>query len=92
MKKSGYLSRKKSNGETYIYLRRSYRENGKGKHENIYSFGTMPKALEKMYFFRDNPEQFPTELKERQFDLLDLYDWIMTLETKVTSKGKSFCC
>lgn len=90
MKKSGYLARKKSNGGIYIYLRRSYRENGKVKHENLYSFGAMPKALEKMYWLRDNPEEFPEELKQRHFDLIDLYDWIMTIETEVTPTGRAF--
>ena len=90
MKKVGYLSRKKSNGNTYIYLRRSYRERSKVKHEYIYSFGSMPKALEKMYWYRENPEKFPKELEERGYNLKDLYEWIMTMETKVTSTGREF--
>ena len=90
MKKSGYLSKKKSNGNTYIYLRRSYREDNKVKHEYIYSFGSMPNALEKMFWLRDNPEQFPKELKERGYNLMDLDNWIMTIETRVTSTGRVF--
>lgn len=90
MKVSGYLSKKKSNGNTYIYLRRSYRENNKVKHEYIFSFGTTSNALEKMYWYRDHPEQFPKQLKDRGYGLGDLYDWIMTMETKVTSTGKKF--
>ena len=88
--KSGYICRKRAKERTYIYLRRSYRENNKVKHEYVYSFGPMPDALEKMYWLRDNPEEFPEELKQRHFDLVDLYDWIMTMETKVTPTGRIF--
>lgn len=90
MKKSGYLTRKKSNGKIYIYLRRSYRDEGKIKHEYIYSFGAMPNALEKMYYLRDNPDDFPEKLSERKFHYEDLRDWIATMEVGITSHGRSF--
>lgn len=56
----------------------------------MYSFGPMPDALEKMYWLRDNPEEFPEELKQRHFNLGDLDDWIMTIETRKTSTGRDF--
>ncbi|MEK5105031.1 hypothetical protein MKX83_24120 [Cytobacillus sp. FSL M8-0252] len=90
MKKQGYLSKKISKGHTYIYLRKSYRVNKKIKHKYLYSFGSMPDALEKMYKMRENPDNFPRELIEMGFDLIDLYNWILTIETKVTSTGRSF--
>lgn len=88
--KPGYLTKKKSHGKLYIYVRKTYREGKNIKHEYIYSFGAMPDALEKMYWYRDNPEQFPLELIAKGYDLVDLYDWIMTMETNVTSKGREF--
>lgn len=90
MKKVGYLSKKKVSNKTYIYIRKSFRENKKIKHEYIYSFGSMPGALEKMYWLRDHPELFPNELADRGFDFSDLYDWILTMETGVTSTGRDF--
>lgn len=88
--KSGYLSKKKSNGKNYIYLRRSYREDEQVKHEYIFSFGSMPRALEKLYLMRENPEDIPLRLTERNFDVSDVNEWILTLETQVTSTGRSF--
>lgn len=90
LKKQGYLSQKKSKGKTYIYLRRTHRIEKKITHEYLYSFGSMPRALERMYWLRDNPESFPKELREKGYDLMDLYEWIMTIETKITSTGRNF--
>jgi hypothetical protein len=50
----------------------------------------MPQALEKMYWMRDNPEKFPEELTNWGFNLNDLDDWILTLETQITSTGREF--
>ena len=50
----------------------------------------MPEALEKMYKIRDNPQTFPKDLIDKGFELRDLYDWILTIETKVTSTGRRF--
>lgn len=90
MKKSGYLTKKHAKGKVYLYLRRSYREKLKIQHEYIHSFGAMPKALEKMYWLRDNPESFPICLIKKGFDLTDLDNWILTVETNVTSTGREF--
>ncbi|WP_281203325.1 hypothetical protein [Cytobacillus kochii] len=89
-KKTGYLTKKVSKGRTYIYLRKSYRVDKKIKHKYLYSFGVMPEALEKMYKIRDNPQTFPKDLIDKGFELRDLYDWILTIETKVTSTGRRF--
>lgn len=93
-KKIGFLTKNKARGHTYIYLRKSkqVRENGKEyiKKTNLFSFGKMPQALNLMYEWEQNPELFPQELKEQGYDLADLREWILTLETKVTSTGKKF--
>lgn len=77
-----------------MQLRRSTIEwmNDKRKEykQTIYSFGNYEKALEKMYGWRNNPELFPQELKELGYDLSDLHDWILTLETKKTKTGRDF--
>lgn len=93
--KIGYLSKVKSKGKTYIYIRVSERykdDSGKSivRKRNIFSFGCMPKALDNMYYWRDNPEMFPDELKEMGYNLNDLYEWILTIETQITSTGKEF--
>lgn len=51
----------------------------------------MPNALEKMYTLRENPEDFPQDLRGRNYNLDDLDDWIMTIETRKTSRGRDFC-
>ncbi len=40
-----------------------------------------------MYSLRENPEDFPMVLSERKFNL---DEWILTMETNVTSTGKDF--
>lgn len=87
---SGYLSRKKSKGKIYLYLRRSYREEGNVKHQYLHSFGPLPNALEVLYSLRENPENFPISLEEQGFTLIDLQEWILTVETRVTSTGRDF--
>lgn len=89
-KKAGYLSKKRSKGKIYLYLRKTYREEGIVKHVNLYGFGPLPKALDYMYWLRDNPEKFPDTLTFHGFQVSDLYEWILTLETKVTSTGREF--
>ena len=89
-KPTGYLSRKKRNNITYIYLRRSYRENGKIKHQYIYAFGKMPIALDNLYAITNNEQPFPLELEQAGFDISNVMDWIMTLETQITPYGRAF--
>jgi hypothetical protein len=90
LEKSGYLSKKLSNGRNYLYIRQSYRLDGKVKHKYLYSFGAMPSALDKMYDILNNPETFPDKLKENGFNLNDLQEWVFTVETRTTSTGRKF--
>lgn len=87
---SGYLIRKKSKGNTYIYLRKSSRENGKVNHDYIYSFGKMPAALDHLYSIVNDNSPFPTALKNEGYDIQNILEWIMTLETKQTKNGRDF--
>lgn len=89
-RKVGYLTRKKAKDHTYIYLRKTFQEGGRVKNKNIYSFGRMPRALEEMYKLREEPENFPDELIKAGYNLDDLDEWIMTIETQITSSGRPF--
>lgn len=86
----GYLIRKKSKGNTYIYLRTSNRNNGVIEHEYIYSFGKMPIALNHLYSIVNDEIPFPCKLKEKGYEIRHLLDWIMTLETQKTMTGRDF--
>lgn len=87
---SGYLTKKRVSDRVYIYLRKSLRVNGKVNHEYIYSFGSLPGALKKMYEIMESPNNFPAKLSDAGYELGDLLEWIMTLETRVTSNGRCF--
>lgn len=50
----------------------------------------MPEALNKMYRIFEQEESFPDTISRNHYTLDDVYDWILTIETGVTSKGKSF--
>lgn len=84
----GYLTKKKSKGNTYIYLRISKRVEGKVKHDYIYSFGKMPTALNHMYSIINEEIPFPSELKD--YDIKHIMDWIWTIETGKTKNGREF--
>ncbi|MDE5055342.1 hypothetical protein NDK25_24295 [Niallia taxi] len=43
-----------------------------------------------MYRIFEQQEPFPKRLSKCQFTLEDVYEWILTIETGVTTKGKSF--
>lgn len=86
----GHLTRKKSRGHIYIYLRESFRVGKKTTNKNIYSFGKMPGALEFLYTVRDNYDLFPKELLDKGYNYDDLDEWILTLETQVTGTGRDF--
>lgn len=87
---SGHLTRKKARGEIYIYLRESFRKGKKVTNKNIYGFGKMPNALELLYSFREDYDLYPKELLEKGYNLDDLDEWILTLETQVTGTGRDF--
>lgn len=86
----GYLIRKKSKGNTYIYLRQSKREGGEIKHDYIYSFGKMPAALDHLYSIVNEEIPFPNNLKSEGYDIQNVLDWIMTLEIQQTKNGRDF--
>jgi len=44
MKRVGYLTKKTSKGKVYLYIRKSYREGKKVKHQYIYGFGPIEMA------------------------------------------------
>ncbi|WP_186672941.1 hypothetical protein [Sporosarcina sp. BP05] len=71
---TGYLTRKKSKGNTYIYLRKSKRVEGEIKHDYIYSFGKMPAALNHMYSIVNDEIPFPSKLDG--YDIKQIFDWI----------------
>ncbi len=71
-------------------LKKTFRQGEKVSSQSLYSFGPMPGALEKLYWLREHPEEFPEELKEKGFVLADLYDWIWTIETRQKKNGRPF--
>ncbi|WP_017473866.1 hypothetical protein [Amphibacillus jilinensis] len=96
-KTPGFLSVSTSRGYKYVQLRRSV-EVGKNEKTGkrlikkivLHTFGNYEKSLESMYGWLNNPETFPEKLIDLGYDLDDLQDWIMTLETKKTKTGKDF--
>lgn len=94
--KAGYLSVVKvGKNYKYLQLRRSVaRKNGNNgtrqiKKQVIYNFGNIEKAIDKFYYWRNKPEAFPYKLIELGYNLNDLDDWIMTIETGITKTGKT---
>ena len=85
-----YLIRKKSKDNVYIYLRNSTRANGRVQHEYIFSFGKMPDALDFLYSVSNGDTPFPLKLHEKGYEMKDVMEWIMTLETKRTATGRNF--
>lgn len=90
MGKVGYITKKFVKGKYYIYVRQSYRDSKTVKHKYLFSFGAMPEALNKMYRILEQEEPFPETLMVNHFTLEDVYDWILTIETGITSRGKRF--
>lgn len=89
-RRPGHLHKKRGRGKFYIYLRESFRNGDKVENINIYSFGKMPGALEFLYSIREDYSLFPEELLKKGYNLDDLDEWIMTLETQVTGTGREF--
>ena|SRR5690625_5152041 len=95
-KKTGYLTASSKGKYKYVQLRRSVSVKNETtgdrvvKKELLFSFGNYETSLENMRFWRENPAEFPEKLKKLGYDLNDLDDWILTLETKVTKTGRKF--
>lgn len=93
-RKPGYITVSKKGKYKYIQLRKSIAEKNKKTGERVinkkllFSFGNYKNALNNMLDWRNRPETFPEKLKKQGFDLYDLDDWIMTLETKITKTGR----
>ncbi|PGK19267.1 hypothetical protein CN903_24840 [Bacillus cereus] len=88
-KNIGFLTFNRSKGKLYVYLTKAFRENGKKKNITLYKFGRVDIALENMYTWRDNFESmFPKELLNIGYDWNDLHNWILSLETGYSNKGR----
>ncbi|PFZ07186.1 hypothetical protein COL60_19405 [Bacillus pseudomycoides] len=85
----GFLTFNRSKGKIYVYLTKALRDNGKKKNITLYKFGRLDNALERMYAWRDDFEnKFPAELLNLGYDWNDLHDWILSLETGYSKKGR----
>lgn len=80
---TAYLKRVESRGLIYLYLAVS----SGGKKKILFSFGRLEKSLDLMCSFREE-NKFPSELKSLGYGLDDLDQWIMTLQTGYSSRGK----
>lgn len=82
-----YLERVKSNGRHYLYLKEyAVREHYISPKITLYAFGRIEKALEKMYYWRDNFKEFPKELEKVGCTKKDLLNWIRKLERDINGK------
>lgn len=59
------------------------------RERNIYSFGSLQKALFKMRMWEKMPDLFPKDLKIMGYSKQDLSEWIKTLETGISKTGRS---
>ncbi|AEH47115.1 MAG: hypothetical protein CW346_02715 [Bacillaceae bacterium] len=87
-----YLSQVKSNGRQYIYLCMyvGSQEYSTRKERRVYSFGEARKALLRMKRWKRRFAEFPQELLDLGCGMRDLEQWIQTLETGITPKGRKF--
>lgn len=81
-KTPGFLTISSSRGYKYIQLRRSVFVKGVVKKQLIYSFGSVDKALMKMYAWREEPRMFPDDLEDEGYTQEDLNNWIDWVEEK----------
>jgi len=79
-----YLSRVKSNNNIYIYLTIYDPEckHSSKKERNIYSFGRLDKAIEKMNMWMLIPSLFPEELAKLGFTIKNVEKWISSIKGK----------
>ncbi|WP_242285096.1 hypothetical protein [Bacillus cereus group sp. BfR-BA-01394] len=84
----GFLKFVLAKERRYVYLAVAEKKNKKVRTHMVYRFGPLEKALETMYEMRDDFENlFPLELKERGYDLEDINDWILSIETGYSKHG-----
>jgi hypothetical protein len=93
VKNVAYLSQIKSGGHQYIYLTEycGNQEFSTKIERHVYSFGNSRMALLKMKrWIRKFNTEFPADLKNMGYTKKDLEQWINTLETGVTARGRKF--
>lgn len=82
MAKIGYVTRIKTKGYEYFYLRKSVRSADSVNKVQLYSFGSRDKALKNLYAWKKNIDSMPQELKDLKFDSNDILSWIEQIENK----------
>ncbi|MDY7965284.1 hypothetical protein [Bacillus thuringiensis] len=87
----GFFVFSKKHGRTYVYLVRAIYKNQKKKNIPLFSFGRLEDALNNLYDWREDFEQFPPILTDLGFTWEDLHDWILTLETGYSKYGRKLC-
>ena len=84
----GFLKFVLAKERRYVYLAVAEKKNKRVKTHIVYRFGPLETALETMYGMRDDFENcFPPELKDKGYDLEDLNDWILSIETGYSKYG-----
>lgn len=82
MNKVGYITKIKSRGKEYFYLRKSIRKLNSIEKKQIYSFGSREDALKNLDNWKINIEFLPQELKDLGYSLEDVLYWIEQIEKK----------
>jgi DNA-binding transcriptional regulator YhcF (GntR family) len=82
MSKRGFVTKVKSNGKEYFYLRKSYRLAEQVIKKNIIAFGDKEKALSKMDSWIKDYNDFPAEYKKMGYDQQDIKKWIEEIKSK----------
>jgi hypothetical protein len=75
--RTGFISRVKSKGRYYYYIRRSYRKKDTVYKESIMSLGTKENAIRKVIAWINDTETIPRELEGfTKEDFQKWYDYI----------------
>jgi hypothetical protein len=82
MNKVGYITKIKSRGKEYFYLRKSIRKLNSIEKKQIYSFGSRESALTNLRIWKENIESLPQELKNLGYSFDDVLYWIEQIENK----------
>jgi archaellum component FlaC len=82
LNKKGFITKVRSNGKEYFYLRKSYRLADQVKKKNIISFGDRKKALSKIDSWMKDYNDFPSEYKKMGYDQQDIKKWMDEIKSK----------
>jgi hypothetical protein len=82
LNKVGYITKIKSKGKDYFYLRKSIRKLDLIEKKTIYSFGSRESAIEKLLLWSENTFLFPPELRELGYGSEDVLNWIEQIKNK----------